>query len=125
MPRDRENPLQIRLKINRLPKSVGPEAAFKRMLQAIDNREPLPQGWDVQVIWRNPQSHGYSGGWNPEAFDDCVESSRDGFNDILAQLCQNNLNGIRRRKQQLELSKPRVRHRQQRPTSGRKDRGVV
>ena len=58
MPRkdNRNNPLQIRVKALSVPKSVSPTRYLERLMQNISEGRPLPNGWDVRVMWRNPKT---------------------------------------------------------------------
>jgi len=81
------NPLQIRLRVESLPKSVKPKAYFRRLIQFITEGRELPPAWDVRVMWRNPKTkhYGYNRSWKWQEgdFETVVSDSREGFNALL------------------------------------------
>ena len=90
MPRkdNRDNPLQIGLRVISLPK-VSPKRFHQRLIQFIDEGRPLPSSWQVEVRWRNPKTkhrpQNATWKWQTDDFESAVSESADrgGFNMIL------------------------------------------
>src|SRR5690242_17324450 len=80
---DRYNPIEFKLQLLALPRSVTRIRYLQGLIRVIGDRQPLPRGWDVRIHWRNPMSAGASGHWHIESLDSAVESSRDAFNGML------------------------------------------
>lgn len=86
MPRkdNENNPLQIRVRVISLPKSVTPKAFHQRLIQVITEGRSLPWSWQVEVGWRNPGTkHGLTKKWRFDDFESAVSDSREGFNMLL------------------------------------------
>ena len=86
------NPLQIRLRAISLPR-VKPQTYYRRLMQVITEGRPLPESWNVELHWRNPNvKHGLTKRWRKDDFESAVSDSRDGFNmllhDALARMIQ-------------------------------------
>jgi hypothetical protein len=79
------NPLQIRLRVKSLPKSVTPAKLYRRLIQHLQNPDiSLPPLWDIEVWWRNPNTkHGLTRKWRSDDFESAVSGSREGFNMLL------------------------------------------
>ena len=78
------NPLQVRLRVDSLPKTVTPEIFHKRLIQFITEGRELPYRWEVRVGWRNPGTkHGLTKKWRYADFETAVSDSREGFNMLL------------------------------------------
>jgi hypothetical protein len=78
------NPLQIKVRVNSLPKSVSPKRFLQRLMEHIKDDRPLPSLWDVEVGWRNPGTkYGLTKKWRYDDFESAVSDSREGFNALL------------------------------------------
>jgi hypothetical protein len=78
------NPLQIRLRVNSLPKRVTPEMFHRRLIEVLKGKRDLPPLWDVEIGWRNPGTkHGLTKKWRYADFETAVSDSREGFNVLL------------------------------------------
>jgi len=78
------NPLQIKLRVNSLPKRVTPEIFYTRLIEAIQGKRDLPPLWDVEIGWRNPGTrYGLTREWRYADFETVVSDSREGFNMLL------------------------------------------
>jgi len=78
------NPLQIKLRVNSLPKSITPKKFYRRLMAVIKEGRDLPPSWDVEIYWRNPGTrHGLTKRWRSDDFVSAVSDSREGFNAIL------------------------------------------
>lgn len=80
------NPLQIKLRVDSLPKSVTPKKFYRRLIDVVAGRAEMPSSWIVNVAWRNPKTkHGETKRWQEGDFETVVSDSADrgGFNQIL------------------------------------------
>lgn len=91
------NPLQLSLRVNSLPKTITPKRYYTRLIQFITEGKELPPSWDVQVQWRNKGTRHFAGNtswkWNAGDFETVVSDSADrgGFNSILLGVLQQRL----------------------------------
>lgn len=77
---NKNNPLQIRLRAGSLPKNVSPRRYYQRLIQHIQEGRELPESWDVQIGWRNPNTKfGRTKNWQWDSFEDAIADSREGF----------------------------------------------
>lgn len=86
MPRksNENNPLQIKIKVNSLPRNVSPKRFNQRLLDVIDEGADLPSSWDVEIFWRNPKTrHGLTKRWRSDDFVSAIFESRSGFVSII------------------------------------------
>jgi hypothetical protein len=81
------NPLQIKLRVDSLPKSVTPKRFYQRLMEFIRTGRELPPRWEVSVAWRNPGTKRRPGNttykWNSGDFETVVSDSREGFVSLL------------------------------------------
>jgi hypothetical protein len=100
MPRrdNARNPLEIRLRLESLPRRVSPITYYKRLLRCLDSGGDLalPDLWEVRVEWRNRNSRGRTRFWQDGEFSEVVADSaeRGGFNSILRGAIQSRLNRV-------------------------------
>jgi len=91
------NPLQIRLRVKSLPKSVTPKKLYQRLIENIREGRPLPPLWDVELWWRNPKTkHGLTKTWRSDDFESAVSDSREGFNMLLFDALSRKLRKVSR-----------------------------
>jgi len=94
---NRDNPLQIGLRVNALPKTITPKRYYTRLIQFITEGRELPPSWDVQVQWRNRNTRHFAGNttwkWKAGDFETVVSDSAGvgGFNSILLGVLQDRL----------------------------------
>ena len=90
------NPLQIKLRVESLPKSVTPKRFHQRLIQFMKDGTELPSKWIVNIGWRNPKTHhGKTRQWQWDDFESAVSASGDGFNSILLSVLQSRLRRMR------------------------------
>lgn len=86
MPRksNANNPLQMKLRVNNLPKNVSAKRFHQRLIQHIVQGDPLPSSWDVEIGWRNPNTkHGRTKRWQYDDFENAIADSREGFVNLV------------------------------------------
>lgn len=111
MPRkdNRKNPLDMEIEPVSLPLSMIPlptdssekqrkkmERYWQMLLDVARNRGVMHPKANVILHWINSESKGQSGEWDQDQFEDAVAESTEGFNQILAEGIEYELEKYRR-----------------------------
>lgn len=97
MPRktNKNNPLQVRMRARSLPKGTTPKKYLQRLIQHITEGRPLPESWDVEIGWRNPETKiGRTRKWRYDGFEDAISDSREGFVSLIQDVLVRRLRRI-------------------------------
>lgn len=76
--RKRNRPRRIQLSIKRLqiPAGVSNEESIKVMQRSLKSGDPLPEDWDVEISWRNPNTKvGRSKDWQSGEWSEVLQDS--------------------------------------------------
>ena len=95
--------LQVRVQAVAIPKRTKPAAYLKKLITCLDTLEPLPEGWDVRLHWRNPGTMvGATAHWQEADFSDAIQDSADGwgpgFGVVLRDMLVRKLGDVRERR---------------------------
>ena len=83
------NPLQMKLRVESLPRNVKPRQYYERLMEHMTEGTPLPSSWDVRIKWRNPGTKrsklNRSWKWQEGDFETTVSDSAGvgAFNTVL------------------------------------------
>jgi hypothetical protein len=82
----RSNPLQINVHKVALPPGVTASEYFAGLKKAVKTKT-LPDGWEVDIEWRNPATkQGATRNWQSGEWGDVLRNSRAGFATVLNRI---------------------------------------
>lgn len=91
--RKQPNRIEIRLRAIAKPPRMSAERYLRELYRATFTGK-LPRGLEVELGWRNPDTvSGRSRNWQYDSFEGALESSSDGFREIVRQVIQRRLRG--------------------------------
>ena len=73
--------IALSYRIESLPRRVKKSTFYKTLLRYIRTGEPLPEGWEVTLRWRNSKKQA----WREAEFMEAISDSREGFNSLVAR----------------------------------------
>lgn len=80
------NVLQIKIKKVTLPKGTTTAQYLAGLKKALRTQE-LPDGWEVDLAWRNPNTlKGRTKNWQQGEFTDTLRASRKGFTTVVRKI---------------------------------------
>lgn len=89
------NPLQIRIIKMDLPFGVTPRQYITGLKKALRTQE-LPEGWDVEIGWRNPNTiKGRSKDWQEGPWQEVLQASRSGFSTVVGRVLDRAAAGLK------------------------------
>lgn len=89
--RKKPNRLEIRLQAKAKPPRMSAERYLRELYRATFTGE-LPRGLEVDLHWRNPDTvSGRSRNWQSDTFEGALESSSDGFREIVRRMIERRL----------------------------------
>lgn len=81
----RSNPLQISIRKVSLPEGVTAPEYIAKLRKALRTKE-LPDGWEVDIAWRNPNTKkGRTKDWQQGSWGEVLQASRSGFATVVAK----------------------------------------
>ena len=82
----KNNKLQVKVKRVELPAGTTTAEYLKGLLRGMKTGE-LPEGWDVRLAWRNPDTKkGRSKNWQEGDFNQVIRESRSGFATVVRRI---------------------------------------
>jgi len=80
------NILEIKVRKVSLPKGTTARQYFAGLKKALRTQE-LPEGWEVDIAWRNPNTlKGRTKNWQQAEFTTALRESRKGFTTVVRKI---------------------------------------
>jgi hypothetical protein len=84
----RQNRIIVGARAISLPRDVTPFQYYQTLLRVLDTGSDLPEGWEVELRWQNPDNRGgpNRGEMQYDDFADAIAQSNEGFRGVVRRM---------------------------------------